>query len=312
MAWRDILGKLKFLIFGILIVGVVIFYLKSTSKEKPKGKEGGELIYRNENYNLEIRYPKEWGKLTLKEVKTDLNESKIYIFSASGNFEGKEILEIYYHEPSKNFAIISKGTHLKSKLPCSPLPEHQEWFQHVLSVYKNGKTTLIYASPPEYIEVCETVTHINFSPNGKYIYFLRVLWESGLSEIFNIETHNWITNRMNEKFFFSPYENVYWSKDNKVVALAHISPVYGEAKIFVSDYDNPDNLNKIFDLQEIKELRELAQKAQFEITPIQFLKDNKQLTFSVKIFSLADEKETILFSKNYLYLIETKELKELP
>src|SRR4030042_6647071 len=54
---------------------------------------GKVRIYKNENYEIEFKYPIEWGSLALKSITQDNNGNKIYHFLAGGEL----ISKVYYH-----------------------------------------------------------------------------------------------------------------------------------------------------------------------------------------------------------------------
>jgi hypothetical protein len=251
---------------------------------------GNERVYRNEIYRFEFKYPLDWGSLALESVIQDNNGSKIYRFSASG----KLILTVYYHQPSDMIAFIYKGEKRN-------LRDGGGTRQDILQIYKDGKIKTLYYAPLEYVEWGIAISDVNFSPNGKYIYFDILGYEWTSNKMLEIESNSDIIEGYGILFY--PYKDVYWSLDNKVVAIRSYQDDFsgeGTDGLFVSDYGNPAKLNLIFVFTEEEH------SGGSDIYNIQFV-DNDKLSFSVKF--KVKNKETS--EKKYEYIFKTKELKEV-
>jgi hypothetical protein len=268
-----------------------------------------ERIYRNEIYGIEFKYPKEWGSLALQSIKKDVIGSKIYRFVASS----ESISEIYYHQPSQMIAFIAKGERYEAKVG-------RGWNrQDILRIYKDKKIKTIYTLSPGWVAYFGRIENINFSPDGKYIYFGIYGWEAFDCKMINIDTGLNIVN-CNIVHFSDPYQDVYWSPNNKVLAIkSYHSPLEGIGTfgLFVSDYGNPEKLNKAFapswkeavvslelDKPELYSFYNLA------ISDLYFIDDNK-LSFLLSLREWNPEKMDydILKTTKYEYIVNTKELR---
>ena len=256
-----------------------------------------QRIYRNEKYDIEFKYPKEWGSLALHSIRKDTRGNKIYRFVTAG----ESVSTLYYHQPSGMIAFIMKGE--KYELAFGGGSR-----QDILKVYKEREIKTIHSLSPPEVEFYGRIEDVNFSPDGKYIYFSIVLYESYDCRMVNIDSGlNIIDCRIIR--FSSPYEDVYWSPNNKTLAIrSWHSPLegLGIAGIFVSHYGNPEKLNKVFVLQP-------EEVSNLHISDVYFIDDNK-LSFSVVLREWNPEKndyDILKTREKYEYIVKTKELRKI-
>lgn len=254
----------------------------------------GQRIYRNESYGIEFRYPREWGSLALESIKQDNNGSKIYRFDASGEL----ISKVYYHKPSNLIALITKGGKYD-------LLNGGSSRQDILQVYKDGKSKTLYTISPEETQWYENIYNVDFSPDGEYIYFDIFGWEWSYNKL--LATDNGpnviVSNKENCDVLFSSYRDVYWSQNNKVLAIrSYREDMGGEGTdgLFVSDYRKLEKLNQVLTFSWAEHF------GGSDIYDIRFVNDDK-LSFSVK-FKLTGKEA---YEKKYEYIVKTKELKEV-
>ncbi len=204
-----------------------------TNREKIEYGTGDWNIYKNTDYGLNFEYPKNWGAITLKSQK----DNGVCAFSP----QNETRTTIIYHKPSGITAFIDKGEKYA-------LAYGGEGYQDILKViYPDKEIKIIYTMPPDRVEWYGGIIDINFSPNGKYVYFGIFMYESYDCMMLNIDSGLNITDCNNIRY--SPYGDVYWSSNNKVLAIKSEHSDFGGEGVdglFVSDYDNPEKLNEVF------------------------------------------------------------------
>ncbi|PIQ92948.1 MAG: hypothetical protein COV69_00490 [Parcubacteria group bacterium CG11_big_fil_rev_8_21_14_0_20_39_14] len=263
-------------------------------KEVVEDETADWKTYRNEEYGFEFEHPQEWGVLTLESQKTE----EVYSF----NSQNETIKTIWYHKPSGIIAFIIKGEKYK-------LAYEGEAYQDVLKIiYPNKEIKMIYTVPPQRVNWYGRIEDVNLSPNGKYIYFSIPGYESYDCMLVNIDSGSNIIDC--NIITFNPYEDVYWSPNNKVLAIkSHLSPYLGQGTdgLFVSDYEKLEKLNEVFSLTWEEHL------GGSHIYDIYFTDDGR-LFFTV--FSKSCEyngewKCQPEKTTKYDYSVQTKELKEI-
>ena len=141
----------------------------------------------------------------------------------------------------------------------------------------------------------EYIGDVNLSPNGEYIGFILQGWQWAFSSLININTGKEISGA-NGAGFYDPYTQVIWSSSSKNLVIispsCEMEPCGTNGGIFVSDYNNPENLNDV-----------LYPSDHFKVKDLYFINDNK-LYFTV--FIGFTNKTT-----KYEYDIVKKELKEI-
>jgi hypothetical protein len=249
--------------------------------------------YRNEEYGIEFQYPVDWGTIVFQSKKNN----EVYIF----DYQNETSTAIFYHEPSGELAFIAKGEKYS-------LAYGGQDYQDILKViFPDKKIKTIYTIPPETVSWYGNIANINFSPDGKYVYFGITFYEGYDSMMINIDSGINIIESYN--IILNPYRDVYWSSDNKVLVIRSEHDDFGGggvAGLFISDYDNPEKLNKVFFSTQDKRF------SGSDIGNINFDGNNNLLfTFSSKKCELATiecQSEKII---KYKYGILTKELEEI-
>ena len=262
-----------------------------------KQRESAWNIYRNEEYGFEFDYPSNWGELTLESKKNDN-----YNFNSSN----KAIIEIKYYKPRGVLAFITKGTiHREADESVKITPEEGfEVCDYVLKViHQNGQIKTIYTEENKPREDNDKIIYpyaggkkiggISFQPNEKYI---RLGWSAYANY------GSYLLNMNTGKDILASYPiwngDIYWSPDNKVLAVkSHINEYGGDGVegLFVSDYGNPEKLKEVFSIP-----HEQYSKG-IRISVIGFI-DSEHLSF--EIFEIEEKLQ------EYTYNIKTKELKK--
>ncbi len=280
----------------------LILFLKSLATIKfidnlPKisVKEMGDVrFYKDENYGIEFEYPKEWGSLAFLSIEKDAMDNKIYLFAASGEL----ISTLYYHQGSKIIAFIENGEKYEKAYGGKP-------YQEILKVIlpkKEIKT--IYTMPEERVKWSGEIQKVNLSPDGKYIYFSIFIYESYDCMMVNIDSGLNITNC--NIILYDPYKDVYWSLNNKLLAIRSEHSDFGGEGVdglFVSDYDNPEQLNEVFSFTWKEHI------SGSNIYDIHFIGDH-ELFFAVLLEECGYEEEWTCIT-TYKYNAKTEELKEI-
>lgn len=254
-----------------------------------------ERIYRNEIYGIEFKYPKEWDSLALQSITKDNMDSKIYRFAATGEL----VSSLYYHQPSEMIAFIAKGE--KYNLAYGGGSR-----QDILRIYQGKEIKTIYTVSPDWVKWYGRIGSINFSPNGKYIYFGMSGYESYDCMMVNVDSGLNITDCNIIRYY--PYEDVYWSPNNKVLAIESVHSAFGGegiGGIFVSEYGNPEKLNEVFSFTPEESI------SGANVYDIYFSND-KKLFFTVLLKECTYESGCRPEgTTTYEYIVKTKELKEI-
>ena len=265
--------------------------------EIPIQEIDNQRIYKSENYGIEFKYPTEWGSLALQSIRNDTGDNKIYRFATAGESD----FTLYYHQPSGMIALIMEGE--KYDLAYGGGSR-----QDILQVYKDKKIKTIYSVSPEAVSWYGEIGSINLSPHGKYIYFTIYGYESYDCMMVNIDSGLNITDC--DTIRYSPYEDVYWSPNNKVLAIRSEHSDFGGEGVdglFVSDYDNPEKLNEVFSFTWEKHI------SGSDIYDIRFVDDYK-LFFTVLSKECSYEEELVCKPERittYEYNVKTRKLEEV-
>jgi len=255
-----------------------------------------QKVYKNEVHNIEFKYPKEWGSLALIEINQDNTGNKIYHFLASGEL----VSEVYYHPVSGMMGVITKGEKIE-------LIDGGGIRQEILQIYKEGKIQTVYTVSPFSARGYGQIGAINFSPSGRYLFFVEYGYEFHHPMIMNLENGKTFTDP-HVVNYFSPYKDIYWSPNEKVLAVrTYFSEFGGEGKnaIFVSDYERIENLNEVFSFHE-------KFSGSGDIYDLHFI-DDERLVFStiVKKWNFEKRDYDILEMSQYEYNAKTKRLNKL-
>ena len=192
--------------------------------------------YENKELKIVFEYPKEWGQLTF-ESKV---ENDIYSFKSSN----EDIKLVLYHKPTKMIVFVAKGKEYE-------LVYGGKSAQEILKIiYPDKRTKTLYTVPPESVKWYGKIGNVQISPNGKYISFIYSAYEFSEPKMFNIETHQNILKGL-PVWFEEPKRNIFWSPNNEVLAIRSEMNQFGGEGIcglFVSEYGNPDKLNKVWEV----------------------------------------------------------------
>ena len=187
---------------------------------------------------LEFQYPKEWGELLYDLGDPELGG--IYHF-----LPYQKIKEVWYHKPSNTLAFMERE---KKCLTFGGIEAYEKTLK-VIGQNKEVKTIIGPGAIKPTGGYCQSIESINFSPDGKYIYFGISGWENWEPMIVDIESGLNIIENYNIWFGADNiYKNIVWSPDNKVLAIGSEYCGFGgegSNAIFVSDYNRPKELTKI-------------------------------------------------------------------
>ncbi len=286
---------------------------EKTQEEIVKNETADWQIYRNEEYKIEFKHPKEWISLTLESQKTD----DVYIFKSANEL----IEEVYYHKPSGIIAFATKGKRHRVLPKDEPrLKEPYVYDRFLKIIYPSKEIKNIYGN--EIVQFRDDlasfaheiyITRINLSPNGRYVYFLVLGYEYAEGMLIEIATgRNIIKNY--DIWFNNPYEDIYWSPNNQVLVInseVYEFGGYGTEGIFISDYGKPERLNEVFAFGPIFEERKDRYISDILI-------DNDKLSFSVFLITEWEVKEgrytgkyTSEEKEKYEYIFRTKDLRKI-
>ncbi len=265
---------------------------KTPQVQSPTDETAGWQTYENEEHRLAMKYPKEWGFLTLKSVKNN----EIYIFDCSN----ERIDQIFYLESREIFAFIEEGRQYNNSYTF--INEGRGYEQIIKILYPDKTIEKVYSSYDEdkgnSLPSLGRIRDIYLLPNEKYLAFKKTFFEGSKSYVTNTETGLNILENQPEEILFSPYDDLYLSQDNQVLVIRSYSDVFttiGTNGLFVSDYGNLEKLNEVFEF--VSEFPVFDTK----IDQIYFI-DDENLSFILK----SENEETF-----YQYSIKTKELKEV-
>jgi len=293
-----------------------IWFLSTPTPEEPSISEEEKTadwqVYRNEELRIDFNYPSNWGELTLESKRNN---------SYNFNSSNKEIIEIEYYESRGILVFITKGTIYREAKELAEkhvvLEEGVEVCDYILKIiYQDGEIKTVYTEENKPSEVDGKIIYpfaggkkimdIGFQSNEKY---MKLGWSTYAyygSYLLNID---------NGKDILAPYPiwngDIYWSPNNKVLAVKSRVNEYGgdgTYGIFVSDYDNPEKLNKIFapDYQ-----KEVAISPGLYISDLYFIGDDR-LFFTVDLRKRRSAKDyDILKTTKYEYITKTKELRKI-
>jgi len=235
--------------------------------------------YENKELKIVFEYPKEWGKLTF-ESKV---ENDIYSLKSSN----EDIKTILYHKPTEMIVFIAKEKEYE-------LVSGGKSAQEILKIiYPNKEIKTLYAVSPESVKWYGKIGNVHISPNGKYISFIYSAYEFSEPKMFNIETGQNILKGLSV-WFEEPKRNIFWSPNNEVLAIKSETNYLtgkGICGIFVSEYGNPDKLNKVW---------EVSPKECFQginVKEVRFIND-KMLSFEIG-------------EERYIYNPKTKEIEKM-
>ena len=234
--------------------------------------------YENKELKIVFEYPKEWGQLTF-ESKV---ENDIYSFKPLN----EDIKTILYHKPTKMIVFVAKGKEYE-------LVYGGKSVQEILKIiYPNKEIKTLYAVPPESVKWYGRIGNVQISPNGKYISFIYSAYEFSEPKMFNIETHQNILKGL-PVWFEEPKRSIFWSPNNEVLAIRSETDQFGGkgiCGIYVSEYGNPDKLNKVWEVPP----KECLQGT--NVKEVRFIND-KTLSFEIA-------------KERYIYNPKTKEIEK--
>ncbi len=281
----------------IIIAGVFIWQHQQESKEDPEVLEQKpveeEIVvwsaYKNEEYSLDFVYPKEWGK-----IKIVSESEQSFIFEA----ENKEIEEIWHHKLSGATLFLVRGEKYgKDELEIQ-LQGVVETYQDILKIITpDKKIKTAYAIDPYFAKQGGGIVRnsLYVSPNGKYVFMELSAFTFGQPIMINIETGKNILEGT-DIWISEPDKDIYWSPDNKTLAVRSTLHVYaglGTNSVFVSSYNNTDELSEIAVVSS-------GPQQEIEITEVKFI-DNENLFFQFKI------RDDI---RGYVYNVKTEDLRK--
>lgn len=270
-------------LFLVLIFGG-LFYMKNSHFFRTLNWRN----YTSEEYGIQFKYPSEWGNLEFR-FYSPLDD--VYILKP----ENEKFDLIFYHQPSGVIAFIERGEQYKLAFG----EEEKENYQEILKIIgQDKKIKTLYTIPPQNVEWGGKIIDVSISPNGKYVFLGKVGYESYTPLIFNIQTGKNIIENL-PIWFRDLKESVYWSPNNRVLVIQSILNEFGgegSNGVFVSDYDNPDNLNRVLYLSP-EEVRDGG----MWIRQIRFFGDEK---LYIKVGGHTETRE-------YLYNTKTKKLTEI-
>jgi hypothetical protein len=179
-------------------------------------------------------YPAEWGSLVFKE---DMNGTSV--------FEAREndiIDRVLYHSDSGKVAYIEQG----DRITCW---ESEVYKTRRLYLYSNGNPKLLYeTSDPGDSCYFVSVGGTWFLDNSNYIRINFVGYEFYANGIVNVRTGEDILKGYNIIL-----GETFWSENKEVLTIkSTVNDLGGEGQeaLFVSEYGNPEKLNRVFDISE--------------------------------------------------------------
>jgi len=274
----------------------------SAETEQPSDEISDWRVYKNQEYGLEFEYPGEWGEITFESQKT----GELFIF----NSPEEKIGGIWYHQLSGMMAFIEYGR--KFYL----LSIGEERYQEMLKVIDQDKMRkLVYTGDaPEQgedwgVRWRGNISEINFSPDGKYIALRDSGYDWSELKILEIQSGKMILDDYNVWCCGWLRDNIHWSSDSKILVIeSEIDWAGGRGApeaLFVSDYNHPEILNKVFDVDWRKS------SDGYEVDNIYFINDVSLFFSVVQRDESSGTGEIIGVEAKYQYNAQTKELKEL-
>ncbi len=269
--------------FIIIILGAAsaLFINKINDRKVPKGFYEVEYLDQSESY---LDYIKENKIIFEKSKAVKVPEREVKYPQVIKEFKGANdsIVQLIYKD---TFTYWNDKNATSSE-------------QIIQVLYKDGTSKeLLHLTPDHYPA---RIGALDLSPQGTYLYYLVMFYEGSTSQIVNVLTGNYLL--LSEETKYSA-DFPLWSSDESFVTFVTFYSEFdgsGSNAVWVSDKNNPEKINKIFEFGG-QENYIPAGMPNSEIKKV----DNIRIEDNLVLFDAYNSSD---FRINYKYNVITKEL----